>query len=146
MTQADFYILAGQQQQDQWFFACRLTEQLAKKGRSILLQVSNHQEAVALDEYLWMFREEAFVPHTRLDDPEAPIDCPVSIGWQDDPQHHHDVLIQLSDALPTFYSRFHRLVEIVVQKDEVLAYSRKHYRHLKDRGYPINNKDMRLRV
>ena len=146
MTQADFYILAGQQRQDRWLFACRLAEQLQRKGRQVLLQVGNQEEAQELDQLLWTFRDDAFVPHACLSAEDAPLDCAVSIGWQDDPHHHHDVLIVLADELPPFFARFKRLVEVVIQEDQVLNSTREQYRFLKDRGYPLNNKDMRLKA
>jgi DNA polymerase-3 subunit chi len=144
MTQADFYILGKQAQHDQWFFACRLVEQIRQKGHQILLQVSNEGEAKALDDMLWQFRPDAFVPHALLNAKDAPVDCPVSIGWQAEPGHHHDVIIILTPQLPDFYGRFQRLVEVVVQNDAVLEYTRQHFRFLKERGYPIDHKDMRM--
>ena len=145
MTQADFYVLAGQTLNDQWHFACRLVEQVRQKDRQVLLQVANEQEARALDDMLWQFREDAFVPHALLNAEDAPADCPVSIGWHPEPGHHHDVIINLCPELPAFFSRFERLVEVVVQNDAVLDYTRQHFRYLKDRGYPIEHKDMRMR-
>jgi DNA polymerase-3 subunit chi len=144
MTQADFYVLGKQAQHDQWYFACRLVEQIQQKGHQVLLQVSNEEEAKALDEMLWQFRPDAFVPHALLTAKDAPVDCPVSIGWQTEPGHHHDVIIILTPELPAFYGRFQRLVEVVVQNDDVLEYTRQHFRFLKDRGYPIDHKDMRM--
>ncbi|HCG78753.1 MAG: DNA polymerase III subunit chi [Oceanospirillaceae bacterium] len=144
MTRADFYILGGQADHDQWFFACRLVEQIQQKGHKILLQVDNEQKARELDDMLWQFRADAFVPHALLTAKDAPVDCPVSIGWAQEPGHHHDVIINLSAELPAFFSRFERLVEIVVQKDDILAYTRQHFRFLKDRGYPVTHNDMRM--
>ena len=145
MTRVDFYVLAGQQQQDQWLFACRLAEKAARQGNQILIQLDNQQQAQAFSELLWCFREDAFVPHALLNDPQAPADCHISLGWQQDPKHQHDVLINISQNLPDFFSRFHRLIEVVVQQDDVLDYTRKHYKYLQDRGYPITHTDMRMR-
>ena len=144
MTRADFYVLAGQAQHDQWHFACRLVEQVSQKGHRVLMQVGNEAEAKALDEMLWEFRPDAFVPHALLSAKDAPVDCPVSIGWHQEPGHHHDVIINLCQELPPFFSRFERLVEIVVQNDTVLDYTRQHFRYLKDRGYPVTHNDMRM--
>ena len=145
MTDVGFYILAGQQQQDQWQFACRLTEKASRQGNQVLIQLDSEQQAKAFSELLWCYRDDAFVPHALLNDPQAPANCQVSIGWQTDAGHQHDVLINLSHQLPDFFSRFHRLVEVVVQQDDVLNYTRKHYKYLQDRGYPITHTDMRMR-
>jgi len=150
MTQVDFYVLGGQQLHDQWLFACRLTEKAVRKGNQVLLQVDNAEQGQQLSDLLWCHRPDAFVPHT-VSDGSATTSAAVAISWHQDPQHpqfpshQHDVLINLSNAMPDFFSRFHRLIEVVVQHDDVLDYTRKHYKFLKDRGYPVTHTDMRLR-
>ena len=144
MTKADFYNLAGQTRHDQWFFTCRLAEQLQQKKRRVLIQVGSKEDAEELDRMLWEFRPDAFVPHALLNAEDAPSDCPVSIGWQNDPGDHHDVMINLCPELPVFFSRFQRLAEVIVQEDAVLEYPRLHYRFLKDRGYPLKYHDRRM--
>ncbi|MBE0484097.1 MAG: DNA polymerase III subunit chi [Bacterioplanes sp.] len=145
MTRIDFYILAEQALDQQHRFACQLAEKALLRGHSVLLQVNNEAEAQQLDQLLWTFRANAFVPHELLPDanPEQP--ALVSIGWDTEGGHQHDVLINLASELPPFFARFQRLIEVVVQHDVVLDYTRKHYKFLKDRGYPIHNTDMRLR-
>jgi len=46
--------------------------------------------------------------------------------------------------LPDFFGRFSRLIEVVVQDDAILQYTREHYRFLSNRGYAIDHQDMRL--
>lgn len=146
MTQVDFYVLAGQTRREQWLFACRLLEKALEKNNQVLLLTDNEQHAQKLDEMIWTYRPDAFIPHALLGATDAPANCPVSIGWQqDNPGHHHDLIINLSQHLPPFFSRFERYVSVVVQHDLVLDYTRNHYKFLKDRGYPVNTVDMRLR-
>lgn len=154
MTHVDFYILAAQSQQEQWQFACRLVEKAVLREHQVLVQVDDAAQAEAFDELLWCFRDDAFVPHAllfnkelsdkELSDKERTA-AQVSIGWQTDPGHQHDLIINLSQQLPSFFSRFRRMMEVVVQQDDVLDYTRKHYRFLQDRGYPIKHTDMRMR-
>lgn len=147
MTRVDFYVLGGQSRDDQWLFACRLIEKAARQGNQILVQVDNQAAATEFDQLLWTFRPDAFVPHAifgQAGDTDGQ-NCQVNIGWHDDPFHQHDVLINLSEKLPDFFSRFHRLIEVVVQQDDVLNYTRSHYKFMKDRGYPITHTDMRMR-
>lgn len=145
MTNVDFYVLASQTPQDQLRFACRLLEKAMDNNCRVLLQADNEQQARLLDDMIWTFRPQAFIPHALLDAADAPADCPISIGWHDHPGQHHDMIINLSRNIPPFFSRFRRYVSIVVQHDEVLDYTRSHYKFLKDRGYLINTHDMRLR-
>lgn len=154
MTQVYFYILGGQNITDQWLFACRLTQKAVRKGNNILLQVDNEQQAKELSDLLWCHHPEAFIPHSLSGSSQAdPDNSPgqVCINWHTDPEHQdfpahqHDVLINLSGKIPDFFGRFYRFIEVVVQHDDVLDYTRKHYKFLKDRGYPITHEDMRLR-
>lgn len=142
MTNVDFYTLAAQTQNEQWQFACRLVEKAAQRGHHILIQLDHEQQAKMFDDLLWEFRQDAFIPHQLLSASDSER---ISIGWNDNPGHQHDILINLSQQMPPFYSRFHRLIEVVVQEDNVLNYTRKHYKFLLDRGYPIQHTDMRMR-
>lgn len=146
MTSVDFYILGAQTHDEQLKFACRLVKRaFSDKGHRVLVYADNEQQAKQLDDMLWVLQPEWFIPHTLLNAPDAPEQCPVSIGWQDTPAHHDDIIINLSRQIPPFFTRFRRYMGIVIQHDDVLQATRQHYKFLKDRGYPINNHDMRLR-
>ncbi|MCZ6854116.1 MAG: DNA polymerase III subunit chi, partial [Gammaproteobacteria bacterium] len=51
------------------------------------------------------------------------------------PEGHDDVLINLSDHVPTFFGRFERVAEIVV--GETTNRGRERYQFYRDRGYPL---------
>src|SRR5690554_3798547 len=142
MTPADFYVLAGQDTQDQMQFACRLLEKAMANNNNVLLYTDNEQQAQALDDLIWTVRPEASIPHNLLGSNEAQIDCTISIGWPDDTGQHHDIISSLGKAIPSFYSRFQRYIGIVVQHDQVSAHTRQHFRFLSDRSYRINTHDM----
>lgn len=145
MTAIDFYVLAGQGQRDQLHFTCRILEKALAKNNQVLLYTSGKEQAEKLDQLLWTAMPESFIPHALIGAADAPKQCPVHIGWENDPGQHHDILINLSNEMPPFYSRFQRYIGIVVQHDKVLNYTREHYRFLKERGYHINTHDMRIR-
>ena len=151
MTDVLFYVLAASTAHEQSLFLCRLTEKILSQGKTAYIHTRGPEQAKALDDLLWTWRPHAFVPHALIDSPDTPDSCPVWIGWQDTthdrgPVSQPDVMINLSDRLPAFFSRFERLVEIVIQDDQVLDETRQHYRYLKDRGYPVTHQDMRLRA
>lgn len=146
MTDAKFYILGAAIEQAQMEFVCRLTQQLLGRGKQVHIQLESEHQAQAFDQLLWNFHPESFVPHALVNDKQRPDTCQVDIGWQDHSHHHHDVLINLSATLPNWFSRFDRLVEVVVQSDPVLAYTREHFRLLRDRGYAVDHEDMRVRA
>lgn len=149
MTDVWFYILAGSTLHDRHLFLCRLTEKVLTQGKSVYIHCGGQQHARQLDDLLWTWRPHAFLPHSLVNDDKTPESCRVWIGWEDEPGQlpkQPDVMINLNERLPEFFGRFERLVEIVIQDDQILADTRHHYRILKDRGYPVTHQDMRERA
>ena len=81
-----------------------------RKGRQIYVHTSTEEQAKTLNEQLWTFKEDSFVPHSLHS--EA-MDVPIKIGFDHEPEEHQDVLINLSGQIPHFFSRFDRVAEIV---------------------------------
>jgi len=142
MTLIDFYVLQKDAVAEQHHFACRLIEKAVNKGNRVMVATKNHEESKMLDEALWSFRPEAFIPHTIHGDGESS-DTPVVISHTEDDQSHHDVMVNLRLEIPSQFSRFKRLAEIVIQDNKVLANSRSSYAFYKKRGYPINTHKLR---
>jgi DNA polymerase-3 subunit chi len=101
--------------------------------------VASESEAKALDQLLWE-DDESFIPH-GIDQGDLP-KAPVGIGWQDPPDRH-SVLVNLGGPLPSWFSHFDHLVEIVVQEATVLETTRANWKQLKFDGYPITQHDLR---
>lgn len=142
MTQVDFHILPVLQPTDRYTYAARLVAKATARQHRVLLAVNDETEAQTLSDALWSASPEAFIAHGRLDqEAEA-----VQIGWHDHPGDHHDVLINLADDIPEYFSRFHRVFEVVSQDPATLARTRDHYRFYQDRGYPLSRHDLRDRV
>lgn len=135
MTRIDFYILPIQQTQGRLDFAARLCEKALRQQLRILVMV-NQESLLQLDEALWSFRADAFVPHSSLG-AQSPRDSVVLSCGEDDGSHH-DLLINLTAVVSPIFSRFTRLAEIVIQEPSILQYTRAHYSFYKERGYPIN--------
>lgn len=136
MTRIDFYILQDASQEARLLFVCRLVDKAVGQGNRIFIRVDDTATAETLDDLLWSFRPESFIPHALVGMDEA-ADAPVVISTGEDQADHHDVLINLTGRVPEFFSRFQRLAEVVVQRDEILEATRQHYTFFKQRGYPI---------
>ncbi len=138
MTRVDYYILSSSEPDDKLHFACRLAEKAYRSGHKVYIHTSNEEDARHIDDQLWAFKPESFVPHNLISEPHNTIP-PVQIGHSEDPGHHHDVLINLSKEVPQFFSRFNRLAEIVINHDTDKEPSRQRYRFYQERGYPLSN-------
>lgn len=146
MTHIDFYILSKQALFDRQIFACQLTERALLSGHKVLLYLEDKQSASAMNQLLWEWKPEAFIPHAPFinhQDATKHIE-PVMLGWEEHIGEHFDILINLAQNVPNRFSQFERLLEIVVQEPEVLQKSRDKYRFYKHRGFYIKNNDLRL--
>ena len=123
MTRIDFYLLSSDQPDTRLAYACRLAHKAWHKGHKVYLHCP-----------------DAFVPHVVLGEgPEEPVAC----GWADQPGSYNDLLINLSDQPPPFFSRFQRLAEIVIEHDPVRLPARDRFRLYRERGYPLNSHPIR---
>jgi len=137
MTQVDFHILQETSVEARWLYVCRFIEKVERLGHSILVIVNTIEEAQELDDLLWSFKPESFIPHQILgSDEEAKVEI-TFLANAADTSAHHDVLINLGNQIPDYFSRFARVAEIVIQEPKILENTREHYKFYKQRGYPI---------
>ena len=123
----DFYLLKSAEPEDRWLLACRLLEKAYLRGHRVFVYCTNQSQAELLDELLWTFKEDSFIPHNlQGEGPEPP--PAVQIGYQDKPQGYNDILLNLADEIPSFYTRFKRVMELVPNIDAAKDLSRQHYR------------------
>ncbi|GAA5445464.1 DNA polymerase III subunit chi [Microbulbifer sp. NBRC 101763] len=136
MTRIDFYILSSDQPQQADIFACRLAEKAYRSGLRVLVAVDNRDHASQIDQLLWTFREDSFLPHAAQSEEQH---SAIEINSGEDPGTHHGLLINLCSKVPKWFSRFERLAEIVVQHPDTLQRSRLRFGHFRDRGYPLQS-------
>jgi DNA polymerase-3 subunit chi len=138
MTKVDFYILDSHQRSQRLHFCCRLIEKAQRQGNKIHVRTESRQESEELDDMLWSFKPESYVPHmiytSEMDADELP---PVLISHEAESDTHHDVYVNLPITMPNRFAHFKRFAHVVDQEESRLAASRKHYRYFKDNGYPV---------
>lgn len=134
MTRVDFYVLQQGGRQAALRYACRLAEKAFLKGHQCYICVE-HNDIPAMDDLLWQFRADSFVPHGRADQAHHTI----AIGGDQQTGDHCDVMINLTPDVPATFSRFARLAEIVSQDEPWLSASRSRYSHYRQAGYPLHN-------
>ena len=135
MTQIDFYILATANTGSCEQFACKLTEKAFRAGHRIYINSTSREQAQQLDNMLWTQRSGSFIPHRCSHDDND--DVPVVIGCGNEPGTETDVLINLADDTPPFFSRFQRVAEIINQDPERKERGRQRFRFYQERGYPL---------
>lgn len=140
MTRIDFYILGDANQAGRYLTACRLAEKAFGLGHRVHVHTASPEEATRLDDLLWTFRDGSFVPHELVREDGA--DSPVTVSDRWEPTGECEVLINLAPDVPPFFSRFHRVAEIIDRDEEQRRHGRERFRFYRDRGYDLNTHEL----
>lgn len=143
MTQVDFYILQANNTANREQFACRIAEKAYRLGHSVYVHTRDAQQAKKMDQLLWTFNQGSFVPHAIEGDSPDP-KAPILIGHSPELQDHshineREVLINLAQDIPLFFSSFKRVAEVIDQQQENKVSGRERYRFYRDRGYTLKD-------
>ncbi len=138
MTRVDFYVLPEDSTGGATLTACQLCEKAVADGKRVYVHVTQPALAMDMDKLLWTFRQGSFIAHERLGATAEEPRPAVLIGDTDPPSTHHDVLINLDTEVPSFFSRFERVLEIVHGDAATRAKSRERFKYYRDRGYSLD--------
>ncbi|TXR53797.1 DNA polymerase III subunit chi [Reinekea thalattae] len=142
MTKIDFHILASHQDIERLQYVARLVMKAQARGHDILIACASAEQSKAVSQALWAARADAFLAHTEIDQAAHSL----QLSHTDDCGTHHDILINLCEQVPSYFSRFIRVFEVVSQQPDLLESSRARYRYYQDRGYELNRHDLRQRM
>ncbi|WP_286236990.1 DNA polymerase III subunit chi [Neptuniibacter halophilus] len=141
-SKADFYVLPSSDPDARGRFLCRLVERIRALEHKIYIQAADEPEARRLDQLLWEFRPDAFIPHAMVGEQPA---AEVEIGWAEQRPSHQDVFVNLNLEIPEDALQFDRILEVVVQTDDVLSATRANYKRYQSQNIPVDMHDMRKR-
>jgi len=141
MTRVDFYVSPNQTGDAELQLACRIADKAWQKQNRVYINAASVQQAQLLDDLLWVFRDGAFLPHCLVSASEA-AETPVTIGCDNPPATPPEVMINLGNEVPGFFSRFARVVEIVAGDDATRDRARERFRFYRDRGYPLETHEL----
>lgn len=137
MPKIDFYILPEAHVNARLQFACRLIEKAYKQKHRIYVHAEDRAMAHQLDEMLWVYRDDSFLPHNLYGEGPDPAP-PIQIGFNTVPEKHRDILINLNQEIPEFHHQFARLLELIVNDTAAQEAGRERYRFYRTQNYEIN--------
>jgi len=109
----------------------------------IVLFARDRAQLSRLDEALWIFSDQDFLPHAMVNDVRA-FRAPVILTDNDTIElPHHQILVNLSDAIPSCFARFERLIELVSTDPADTTAGRERYAHYRQRGYTLHHEASR---
>lgn len=135
MTRVDFHSKVP----DKIGYACRLVRKARAADMKVVVFAADPAQMSALDDALWTFSEQDFLPHVAAGDELAAMTPVILTHDAGQPLPHHQVLINLSREMPAHFARFERMFEIVSSEEDDLLAGRERYRQYQQRGYPLTH-------
>ncbi len=144
MKKADFYILADSDEDARRHFLCKLLQRILHANYCVYIYCTDQYSAEKLSDLLWQYSATSFLANKLVTDSHV---APISIGWPEKHQPpHHDVIVNLSEQIPSGAEDFERIAEIVIQQEVSLKGSRERYKKYRDAGFVIKHNDMRSKT
>ncbi len=141
MPQVDFYVLGEPGETALLRVACRVAEKAWEQGLSVYMLTRDEEAAARLDELLWTFRQEGFLPHERWPSTDGTV-APVLVGTAAEPPHVPDLLVNLGAPVPDWYRGCRRVAEVVGGDAELKAAGRGRYRAYRDAGADLRTHEV----
>lgn len=140
-VRVDFYVVSDGGPEARERVACRLAEKAWRKQHRVFVHTASRAAATKLDELLWTFRQDSFVPH-GLDSPAADPGLPILLGGGTSPTGECEVLINVANQVPEFFERFVRIADVVGLGEEQRKVGRDRYRLYREHGCEIRSHDV----
>lgn len=130
----DFYVIS---QATPMSFACRLLEKAYHKGHKVCVLTTDQQQAHELDQLLWTYKDDSFIPHNLQGEGPTPPPA-IQINFSDSKLQARDILLNLSDNIPSQHQQFRRIMHIVTSNPEQKNLAREHFKYYKQQNYSVN--------
>ena len=140
MPRADFYLIAKPRfRDDPLLLVCELARKAFESGQSVLVLVRSFEQAEQLDEKLWEFSDDAFIPHQIAGDDDDAV-TPVLIAAPGMQTADRPLVINLRDDCAP--GLFERVLEVVPADEALRLGSRQRWKTYKAAGLAVEKYDM----
>jgi DNA polymerase-3 subunit chi len=134
MAEASFYILSTTGMQERYRYACKLIEKAYRSGSFCYVLTDSPQQSHTLDELLWTFRANSFIPHQIYQGELPQFPNTVLIGSEPAPLQWQKVILNLAANPPVDLSNTERVLEILDNNESLKELGRQRYRYYKQLG------------
>ena len=144
MTPVEFHILSETGDVARLRYACRLVEQAYEQGQRCYVYADSNDQAKRMDDTLWTFRDQAFIPHEILsqDSPSHPRIVAIIGNSPVAPTEFQSLLINISESIPETFGSFTRVCEVVDADPQHKQLARERYRQYRDKGCQLDTKTL----
>jgi DNA polymerase-3 subunit chi len=139
MTRVDFYRLADG---DPLQAVCRVVSKAYTAGYRVRLFASDEAHLADLDQRLWTFRQNAFVPHARRDRVDTRFPEPVVLADDCADPGSAEVLVCATPPPPDCLPVYARVAEFVPADPRERQAARERYARYRDQGFDLHVHDL----
>ena len=141
MPRADFYLIDKPRFREQpLLLVCELAKRGYAANLSILVLARDAAQAEAIDDLMWSFDPDEYLPHQIAGMDEGDDDTPILIATPDMDIPARPMLINLRDGAPN--GSFDRVLEVVPADPAARAPLRERWKHYQSLGFEVNKHDM----
>ncbi len=141
MPRADFYLIDKPRFREQpLLLVCELAKRAFAANLSTLVLARDMAQAEALDDLLWAFEPDAYLPHQIAGQDEDEDEAPILIATPDTDVALRPLLINLRDAAPQ--GAFDRVLEVVPADPAARGPLRERWKHYQSLGFELKKFDM----
>ncbi|MDQ3618439.1 MAG: DNA polymerase III subunit chi [Pseudomonadota bacterium] len=141
MPQADFYLIQKPRfREEPLLLVCELARKAHDKGLPTLVLARDTEQAEQLDDLLWSFDPDAFIPHQIAGADIEEEEAEVLIVAPDTEAPMRPLVINLRDAAVD--GGFERVLEVVPADEAARTGSRERWKQYRARGFDVNKYDM----
>ena len=140
MARADFYLIQKERfREDPLLLVCELAKRGYAANLPMLVLARDSAQAEALDDLLWSFEDDAYLPHQIAGDDEDEL-CPILIATPEMDVPARPLLVNLRDEVPA--GSFDRVLEVVPADPSARGPLRERWKHYQSLGFELNKYDM----
>ena len=136
MAKVNFYLLKQNSAQALQALACRLAEQQSKYGQRVFILTDSQQTAREMDQLLWSFTSDSFVPHALATDENA-AKAHVVIGHTAAVPASSTCVLNLGDSPVADQDGLAAIAEFILNDEQAKADSRVRWNHYKQLGFEL---------
>ncbi|TXK64985.1 DNA polymerase III subunit chi [Alkalisalibacterium limincola] len=141
MPRADFYLISKPRfREEPLRLVCELARKACDTGQPMLVLARDTGQAEALDDLLWAFDENAYVPHQIAGMEEDEEEAAVLIVPPDVDAASRPLVLNLRDEVAP--GSYERVLEVVPADPSAREPLRARWREYLSRGFELNKHDM----
>lgn len=141
-AQADFYLIGNRKRfvEQPLLVVCKLAQKVLASGQTAVILVRSREQAEELDDLLWSFEPEAYLPHQIAGDDDDHEVAALIVPPDRDDVPMRPVVINLRDE--AVEGDFQRVLEVVPAAEDARSGSRARWRAYQQRGVTLASHDL----